>query len=681
MNWHTRAVSSPGNPSGLPTARDKLQEIEVRFRSAARAMVVFTCVSDTDRQYASGRMPNEVVYHLQSPPASLCRYQASRHSPDHVEMLSILKRAAVMTSRLLRQEKAARPGPIWSSYDLALINSIFPLRKEFYAYIHHLDFTIPRSDSAVITSYQSTRVRMGNASVQHSLARSCETPIDQSIQLTWFHAPANHQLWMTWMADNAIETNTKRKNTSLTTSSFHNVWSDHARLTRSLPPSSRHLKPLCASMSSGSPAREGFRDVLLIMPYLHWDTKMQAWRRRKASKFCEMSTLPKEVREAHEKANNPQDTRYRNASILTSSPLCPVLVLEDFRCPTSFTEDQKWDGSSECTYSKSETNTETELVVHHLWMLTVGPNTIVTNFPRKDVEYESLELARIADLEDAILDEVKKISHPAQVLVGAIDMCALILRLAATNLLLSSEIPSLSFLDMYRHKVAAMRRRNLASLAAFRSQLLKDAREGHNTDWDDLALVLDSASLKDELHALEDITKTQIDVAQQFLKIIVDVKGSAEIDSSGQNHLENALQTLQCLQAEFADLRSNIHKTEQDILQLLDLKQKHASFQEARAAVVQAESSAMQTQYSLLLTRRSAAQGQIVMIFTLLTAIYLPLSFFTSYYGMNLRSITGDDGNPYSQKDFWKISGPVSAATVLAASLACTIFYGRVRTI
>lgn len=59
------------------------------------------------------------------------------------------------------------------------------------------------------------------------------------------------------------------------------------------------------------------------------------------------------------------------------------------------------------------------------------------------------------------------------------------------------------------------------------------------------------------------------------------------------------------------------------ILHLVDLMQKRANFQEARAAGEQAQEAATQTKHSLLLTKRSAAQGQMLMVFTLLTAVYV----------------------------------------------------------
>jgi Mg2+ and Co2+ transporter CorA len=55
------------------------------------------------------------------------------------------------------------------------------------------------------------------------------------------------------------------------------------------------------------------------------------------------------------------------------------------------------------------------------------------------------------------------------------------------------------------------------------------------------------------------------------------------------------------------------------------------------------------------------------MVFTVVTVIFLPLSFFTSYYGMNLHDIvtTAKD-----QSYFWKVCGTATFAIVLFTALS-----------
>ena len=56
------------------------------------------------------------------------------------------------------------------------------------------------------------------------------------------------------------------------------------------------------------------------------------------------------------------------------------------------------------------------------------------------------------------------------------------------------------------------------------------------------------------------------------------------------------------------------------------------------------------------------------MVFTFVTIIFLPLSFFTSYFGMNLKGVIDTDR---TERYFWAVSGSV---TVCVVSL--TILFG-----
>jgi len=58
----------------------------------------------------------------------------------------------------------------------------------------------------------------------------------------------------------------------------------------------------------------------------------------------------------------------------------------------------------------------------------------------------------------------------------------------------------------------------------------------------------------------------------------------------------------------------------------------------------------------------SDSQNKAIMVFTGVTIVFLPLSFFTSYYGMNL---TGIVGTPRGEGYFWKVCGTVTLFIVL----------------
>lgn len=63
-----------------------------------------------------------------------------------------------------------------------------------------------------------------------------------------------------------------------------------------------------------------------------------------------------------------------------------------------------------------------------------------------------------------------------------------------------------------------------------------------------------------------------------------------------------------------------------------------------------------------------------IFVFTTVTIIFLPLSFFTSYFGMNLKGIVGTD---YTEVYFWKVGGSVSITIILIVCLLA--FSHRIR--
>ena len=69
-------------------------------------------------------------------------------------------------------------------------------------------------------------------------------------------------------------------------------------------------------------------------------------------------------------------------------------------------------------------------------------------------------------------------------------------------------------------------------------------------------------------------------------------------------------------------------------------------------------------------TSREAAllaesNNRAILVFTVITIIFLPLSFFTSYYGMNLKDIANTQ---HTQSYFWVVCG-TSTAIIIGLTL------------
>lgn len=83
--------------------------------------------------------------------------------------------------------------------------------------------------------------------------------------------------------------------------------------------------------------------------------------------------------------------------------------------------------------------------------------------------------------------------------------------------------------------------------------------------------------------------------------------------------------------------------------QELAVSQRHIAGQQQSLAVEEA--------------KRAGVQARSVIVFTAITIVFLPLSFFTSYFGMNVTDIAN---TVHSSKYFWLIAGPISGTIIIA---------------
>ena len=112
-------------------------------------------------------------------------------------------------------------------------------------------------------------------------------------------------------------------------------------------------------------------------------------------------------------------------------------------------------------------------------------------------------------------------------------------------------------------------------------------------------------------------------------------------------------------------------RVQKDILHFLDLQQKEENIRESQKNVRQALSLNRQALFAakqVMSTQEQAdatdAQNQILFIFTIVTIVFLPLSFITSYYGMNAKNEKGEQilqKPSYLNKVLFAISGSITA--------------------
>jgi Mg2+ and Co2+ transporter CorA len=147
------------------------------------------------------------------------------------------------------------------------------------------------------------------------------------------------------------------------------------------------------------------------------------------------------------------------------------------------------------------------------------------------------------------------------------------------------------------------------------------------------ALLDDLDLLDEELECIRTILQTQI----QF---IPDFVASYENEISNNNNnddnkpgwtikLQNFIKGLQDKDALFEELNNNTEKLRRQVIRQVDLEQD--------------------------------SNSKAILVFTIVTIIFLPLSFITSYLGMNTNDIRNMD---LDQSIFWEVGGPFTAFVV-----------------
>lgn len=123
---------------------------------------------------------------------------------------------------------------------------------------------------------------------------------------------------------------------------------------------------------------------------------------------------------------------------------------------------------------------------------------------------------------------------------------------------------------------------------------------------------------------------------------------------NGIKYLHEASRTLGDYIGQILSMLKSAEAAQGAFKDLLDMKQKQANIVEAHLARESAEV--------------AADQSRAVMIFTIFTIIFLPLSFFASVFGINAREWSGTSSNP-SLHSVFVYMGSISVAVIVVALL------------
>ncbi|ROV94143.1 hypothetical protein VPNG_09365 [Cytospora leucostoma] len=335
--------------------------------------------------------------------------------------------------------------------------------------------------------------------------------------------------------------------------------------------------------------------------------------------------------------------------------------------------------------STSDSGDETEaselrdgnlLMVDQLWLWAVDATTLTTFFPKRESRPSEGALFQQADLRNSIYNELNgDLTGRCE---SALDLAAFVALHAVTVLLDRSSHPDLEVFRIFEEAIGMLTERMTSNLKKFRMQTFREvglldpgddggdpednstkaikrrhkreieAAERENRE--NTSALMELRDMEDELKTLSKLFDTQAVVLGRMLDIYLG-DGLRDLTLHGQGYLQEALGRLDEYKAQTTEMLDRVAATKGD--KLLEMAQRQAQVDDVR--------------WSRLQTELASSQNLSVMIFTIFTVIFLPLSFFTSLFGMN--TVEWDAQLP-TLGFIGEVSLPASAAVVLATLVA-----------
>jgi hypothetical protein len=311
---------------------------------------------------------------------------------------------------------------------------------------------------------------------------------------------------------------------------------------------------------------------------------------------------------------------------------------------------------------------------HHASLITSFPHT---SYARTDTD--PLELYQVADVREQVFQTLMRGKHPDDELepLTAIDLAATVLSEALLGPLSLRGAWSLDFLELFREAIGVVAQKHDEQFRRFQHSLRPGAaRIALIERQTEVALGLEIADIIDELHMLKQLFETQLVVLKKLLAKLATAFTSSPTDAPPDGPLPRNLRAslggfdteiesiLEKIDGNFlSQVKSMIQGSERvqkSISDLLDLQQREESVREAKRANQQALFSAKQVMSAQATADATEAQSWILFVFTIITTIFLPLSFFTAL-GTN--------------KAMWASGGTI--AFVFAVGAAIYYFWGK----
>ncbi|KAI9893444.1 MAG: hypothetical protein M1814_006741 [Vezdaea aestivalis] len=473
---------------------------------------------------------------------------------------------------------------------------------------------------------------------------------------TWTHVPFTCPRWVPDVLNRVMR---EREDHDVKSSLLRpEFWANRQHRARHTSPHARFLKPTCSIVDRDK------SQMVLFMPYLHWDTFRAFQARTKAikerllagdvppaAKDIEAATsLEKKIIRQYLVGSHPlhcrrtldqfgfpmlRNTSDRDMDQVLFKRTLPEILTDDRRQETDYAFEVN---PHRVRNLQTEDGDRKMLMVDTMWLFVLNKENVVSFFPRKEKSTDRADDLHLeSDLHQAIFDETNLDDLPDYTVM---DFAALAVK-QAVSVLLGEDAqpkvdPTLEVFRIFEEYINFLTESQTASFKAFRDRIeitfrnirtIKQwqAAGPSNDDEHDFTSLLEFRDVEDELATLAKLFD-----AQQV--VITTMMGHYSPSSFGHKILQDVSITLDGYVAQHHEMADRAKAGRLSAIALLDMKQKQANVDEAVQARIQAQ--------------EAAGQSRIILVFTIFTVIFLPLSFFTSLFGMNVREWSGTPTNP-----------------------------------
>ena len=185
--------------------------------------------------------------------------------------------------------------------------------------------------------------------------------------------------------------------------------------------------------------------------------------------------------------------------------------------------------------------------------------------------------------------------------------------------------------------------------------------QSHIDNRKDLDALLELRDIEDELNTIDKLIKEQQTCVLDMITQYKDLNAYHHKGLNGINFLYDVQQFINEHKEQIDSMLKGAVAAQKAFKELLDMKQKQANIVEAHLAREQ--------------TEVAADQSRSVMIFTIFTIIFLPLSFFASVFGINSKEWTG--GNYPHLHTIFTYMGCISLGVIIIALLVAFNKFSR----